>query len=757
MRSRDWVSVVAGGLGAATSVLAAGGAFRWVQGVVALLVGVAVCAQIPSRRRLTRISPLVVVIVVGAALTALSLIPLPAGLREVIDPIGSALRDDGASLVDLAPWPGLSRDAPGSLRALVYFITLLGVATIALRLAPSERGRYRLVAFVGALAGLAAVVTGVHELLGAHRLYGVYTPHATPSVLGPLLNENHLGALMGIGTCVSIGLVMFRRQRSFARAAWMANVLLCGGMTAASHSRGAVLALVAGAIVTAGVLLGQRFTTGDGPRQRSKFTTSSLPLAIVGACVVVLVVYSSAGSVSAELTRTSISEVSKPRSKFAAWRSAEQLVEESPWVGVGRGGFESSFTRVHPASGAVTFGYLENEYIQTVVDWGIPGAVLFGIALLWFAGVAIRRWRDSSLAAGAIGALTAIAVQSNVDFGVELIGLAVPVTILAASLAYVAIREDSGRPLALARGFRLAGAIGLLAAGLFAFSDHTVSLSEDHERLGAQPTAEGIRAALRRHPLDYLGYAVASERVKGIYSIRLLNHALRLHPTHPGLHRRAGQLLAASGHPDQAAIEYASALRSTVQPDKLLAEVTSSFKPAIAAAAIPNDFTGIDHVVAVLRDLHHDDVATLWLGRILAFRPHDVHACNTLYELALSRGDLAAAEIAGRSCVEMLPDRQTRTSLATVMLQQKHFQDVITLLGDVESWVGVLEEKADAWLQLCDAHIGLAHWDDATGCLHHLDASGALPGPRHDEITKRLEVIHEQRATNDLGSATKPH
>ncbi|CAN5721395.1 hypothetical protein BH11MYX1_BH11MYX1_01020 [soil metagenome] len=753
MRSRDWVSVVAGGAAATTSVLAAGGAFRWAQGVVALLIGVAVGAQLPSRRRLSRISPLLVVLLVGGALTACSLIPLPAALREWIDPVGSALREDGASLVDLAPWPALSRDAPGSLRALIYFITLLGFAAIALRLAPSERGRYRLVAFVGALAGLAAIVTGVHEVLGAHRLYGLYTPHATPTILGPLLNENHLGALMAIGTCVAIGLVLYPRQRSSIRAIWMAVVLLCGGMTAASHSRGAVLALVAGAIVTTGLLLAQRFTSAEGPSRRSRFTTSSLPLGIVGACVVVLVVYSSAGSVSAELHRTSLSEVSKPRSKFAAWRSAEQLVEESPWVGVGRGGFEPSFTRVHPASGAVTFGYLENEYIQAVVDWGIPGGVLFGIALLWFAGVAVRRWRDTSLAAGAIGALTAIAVQSNVDYGVELLGLAVPVTILAATLSYVAIREDSGRSLAVARGLRLVELVALLGGAVLAFSNHTISLSEDHERLAERPTEESIHAALERHPLDYLGYAVASERIKGASSIRLLNHALRLHPTHPGLHRRAGQLLAASAHPDQAAIEYASALRATAQPEKLLGEITSAFPPAIAAAAIPTEFTNIDQIVAHLRDLHHDDVATLWLGRILVIRPHDVHACNTLYELSLSRGDLEAAELAGRSCVAMMPDRQTRTSLATVMLQQKHFQDVLNLLGDVESWHGVLEEKADAWLQRCDAYIGLEHWDEATGCLHHLDASGDLLEKRHDEITKRLENVHEQRAANHLGSA----
>src|SRR6185295_4695396 len=149
-----------------------------------------------------------------------------------------------------------------------------------------------------------------------------------------------------------------------------------------------------------------------------------LPIGIVAVCVVVLVVYSSAGSVTTDFGKTTLEEVHQPRSKFAAWRSAETVVRESPWVGVGRGGLEPSFTRVHPASGNVTFAYVENEYIQAVVDWGIPGALLFGVSLLWFASVAIRRWRDGPLAAGALGSLTAIALQSSVDFGVELLGVA---------------------------------------------------------------------------------------------------------------------------------------------------------------------------------------------------------------------------------------------------------------------------------------------------------------------------------------------
>src|SRR5262249_28493945 len=151
----------------------------------------------------------------------------------------------------------------------------------------------------------------------------------------------------------------------------------------------------------------------------------------VALCVLVVIVVTSAGTAAEQLANTSLQEIHEPKSKYAAWRSSTTLMEEAPWVGVGRGALEPAFTRVHPASAFVTFSHLENEYIQSVVEWGVPGALALAAAMSWLAIVAIRRWRDGPLAASALGGLAVVAVQSNVDFGVELLGLAVPITVVA--------------------------------------------------------------------------------------------------------------------------------------------------------------------------------------------------------------------------------------------------------------------------------------------------------------------------------------
>ena len=64
----------------------------------------------------------------AALLTALQLVPLPHLLLAQLQPMGHALRGDGAALAGTEPWQAISLDAPGTLRGLAFFIILLGVA-----------------------------------------------------------------------------------------------------------------------------------------------------------------------------------------------------------------------------------------------------------------------------------------------------------------------------------------------------------------------------------------------------------------------------------------------------------------------------------------------------------------------------------------------------------------------------------------------------------------------------------------------------
>jgi O-antigen ligase len=760
MRRREWIASAIGLLAVAAAVLVIGGALRWTLALVAILVAAALVPLAWSRRTLERRSPLVAALAVPLALTALQLLPLPGAWIEALAPVGDALRADGAALVGADPWRALTLDAPGSLRAACGFIILLGVAALALRLSAAERGRYRVLAAIAAVCGAAALVTAVHVLLGATSLYGVYDPvQATPAVLGPLLNGNHLGGLMAAGAVLGLALAAYRNQRGWLRAGWAVITAACTAVSLATLSRGAALALAGGALVTVAVLVGQRLRSDTRrQRRREQFLTSSLPIGIVAVCGLVIVVFTSAGGVGKQLENTTLSELNAESSKFGAWRSAARLVEESPWIGVGRGAFEPAFTRVHPPSALQTASHVENEYVQAVIDWGIPGAIACALALCWLTAAALRRWHDGPLAAGALGALAVIAVQSVVDFGVELLGVAVPVIAIAGTLAYSPVREPKPRAILRARLLRVAHIAALIAVAAALLSDSTTSVDEDHQALAdrrATVTLGELAAPLERHPLDYYLYGLAADamiRDGDPRAIRTLNHALVLHPTHIGLHRIAAHLLYRGGHDPQAALEFAAALRGTRTPQALLREVLLAFKdPALAARAIPFDAHPLDVVVRALVQLERTDVATIWLTGLLQQRPKDAHACELLYSLSLRSGNLAAAEATGRHCVEIAPSRQSRLALARVLFKKGAYSEVVRQVHDVSLWTGRVDEISAAWLLLCDSHRELAHWDDAVRCLHRLDASGYIERRRND-VSSRLERVETERAAAALAA-----
>ncbi|MBV8758542.1 MAG: O-antigen ligase family protein [Deltaproteobacteria bacterium] len=748
------------------AVFAIGSADRWAQSIVALLVIGAVAPHVISKRVADRPSPVLGLIALAGGLTALQLVPLPHAILDIVTPMTSALRDDGAMLLDTHPWPAVTVDAHATLRALTYFIILFGAAYATLRIAVSERSRYLMHAAVAATCGIAAIVVSVHLLVGATSLYGIYEPQqARPTVLGPLLNTNHLGCLMALGTATSLGLAMFRRQGSLLRATWFVCAAVCAGITAASESRGALVALVAGSLVTLGIRVGQRFMRNGGRSgSRASFVTSSLPIVLVAVCAVVVIVYASAGGVTGRLSRTSLDEVSAPTSRFAIWRDSTTLISESPWLGVGRNAMESALTRVHPSSSFATYAFVENEYLQAVVDWGIPGALALAAGIAWFASMALRRWKDGPLVAGAIGAITVVLVQSTFDFGIELFGVAIPAMLVACTLAYVPLREANPRFLPLVRTSRAALVLLLAGAAALLWLPATSTTYEDHLALAkhADTSLADAREAIERHPLDYYGYARAAETLAKSgdrQAIPLLNHALRLHPTHSGLHLFAARLLLSSGHPEQATIEFGAALRGATRPIPILVEIVSSLSMADAAQAIAvdGDPQRTDEMVDDLVALRHLNVAIAVLQAALS-QAYSLHHCEQLFQLALDTKQSDTVASATRLCRNFEPTRTMRTQLAQLALSRHDNETALHVLADVETWDGRVDEKAAAWMMRCDAMIALQKWDEAAQCLHRLEAAGIIDPSHVGEVSRRLQQIKDERAAaDDPGkSLTKP-
>jgi tetratricopeptide (TPR) repeat protein len=754
MRHRDritwWVTIGA----LVTAIFAIGGAVRWSVVAFAILAGAALALQITSQRRLSRWPPLLALLGVAVAMTALQLAPLPSALLRLVNPTAYELRVAGARLAgeELAAFVPLSLDPSGTLFELVKLSAYLALAYVVLRLAASERGRVRLFMSLGLAIGVAAAIGVINMLVEAHTLYGLYQPrHAGSEFLGPLLNRNHFASLLAVGTLVSGGLALRANLLAQERLLWAAVAVLCLVESLLIQSRGAAIGLALGLGVFGGVLLLQRWMQSRSRREsRPDLAKVTLPATIVVLCGLIMVVFFSAGGVGAQLSRTTGAELAEPLSKFVAWRSGAKLLGETPWIGVGRGAFESAFTRVHEASGFLTYSHLENEYLQAAVDWGIPGALALALAAGWTALFAARRWNAGPLAAAGLGAVVTVAAHSMVDFGIELPGLAVPLIVVLSTLTWVPVVESGRTRSARARLLRgtAVGALGLLV--LLLMTPRGRTLHEDHAALARQraPLSPELgREVMRRHPVDYLAVAYVAAAIyeeRGPSAKHLLNHSLILHPTHPGLHRLAGRMLLRSGNARQALVEYRLAIAAHLNPVAVLRELMRRF-PQVddAIVALPVDHPRPRRVARVLADEGRSDLAIRYLVKVVEARPPEVLTLKLLADIAGKRKDHAATEMATRRLAQIEPTQDAYLALARALHEQKKYADAIQAAQRAIEKHGPIAAEVEANLLLADIHIGKQDWTQARAQLARMAEQPEIYIPARRDIHRRLASVED--------------
>jgi O-antigen ligase len=757
MRSRDRITLAAGIGALIVGVFAAGGASRWVVIGVAVLAAAGALFQVGSRRMLARPSPLLVVIGVPLILTAIQLVPLPEPVIRSLQPRAQELVAEGAALrawvADLpahpdraAPkppigatgeWRPISLDPPTTRIELVELCAYFLIAWMALRAAASERGRIRLlVAVAGVTAAVALSAIG-HAVLGADKLFGIYAPaHASPSVLAPLLNENHLASLMALGALVAAGLGFHERRAPAVRAMWVGAAVLDVVVLLMTTSRGGVLGLAAGTTVGAVILVLQRLQSSSATKRKDTLRVA-IPGAVIVLCTLVLAVYFGGGALKHQFETTDLAELDDPRSKYAAWGSALTLVEEAPILGVGRGAFEPAFTRVHPASAKATFSHLENEYLQAVVDWGIAGALAIAAAMVFAGSVVIRRWRNGPLAAGGIAAIAAIAVHSTVDFGLELPGVALPVVLVAATLLYVPLEE--ARRSSVRNALRLGAVVATLAVAGVAATPLARPIGEAHDAYRDEtPELDEALAEFARHPVDYLAavqVAIAAQNTR--VSVAVFNHSLRLHPAHPGLHRAVAKWLAVSGRPTQAAIEYRTAIGGVDHPELIVRELVTLLPAADdAIAALPAPYVHWDLVVLALSQAKRDDLALRYLDKAVDAKAGSQPApemWRQMAQLSLTAGDAPRRERALTALFALDPTPVAALALGRIQLAHKNYNGAIATLTHAAT------HDVEARVLLCQVHVARAAWPDAKQCLQ-----GALTAPNVTMDMRRL--IHTELA-----------
>lgn len=522
-------------------------------------------------------------LLIALGATLLQLVPLPLSVHEALSP-GTY---DVYALVpgSEGQWRPLSLDPPATAQELLELIILLCGAHLATHLYHGRR-RQNLQSILGAIAwagGAVFVVGCLHAVAGLDRPYGTFGPLARGGTYftSSFVNPNHLAGFLGFASLASFACSL----RMPPRLRWVAvaGAVVMGAGVILSLSRGGMAAYALTVALCGVVLVTQH---------RNKYPAYVL----FGAVIAMLGL---AGAVAYTQIQEELWSLADSASYVKAhiWVPLPQLLRAFPLLGVGRGAFGMAYPRFSELSGRTIFTHLENEWLQTLADWGpLVGGVLLAGTLYAFLR-ALRSSKDDPFKLVALFALVYLGLHNMTDFNLTLPSVALPAVMLLSVLAR-GRNLHAPRPSAPARRapWAVAWAVTLaitLTAGIYGIR---FDASQDYNRLeqllaqagGSEPDPAQLNAILARHPTNFflplmVANHVLNQQREPAQALRWINRAMYLSPRHAGPHRLAGRALIQLGHVQQGLLEYHVALQH--QP---------AWAPALAA-----------EVVALTGDVHH--------------------------------------------------------------------------------------------------------------------------------------------------------
>ena len=603
------------------------------------------------------------------AYTALQMVPLPPALLRLLAPATAEIyRVSLSGLSGANAWHPLSVDPSSTL----WEVLKVGACTLGFL--AGHNFLYRAQRRQRLLVGL--VVTGV-VLTGLGLAGAVLAPRQpllfyTPGPGGgsglitlSVVNPNHGAAFLVLCTAVAAGLALAAKDLQRRVLLTIASALLGIGVCL-TLSRGGIagLAVALGLISVASMLLQQRRES----RRNTMATITGLLAVILGAAA--WLAYEDLATEFSHL----LPEGSADWSKVRLWSSGAAMIGANPWFGVGRGGFMTAFPRyLKEDLPNNIFSHMENQYLHLPAELGIPvgaGLILASVvALVYWLRKGHRGHGTLAVAAG----LVAVAAHNLVDFNLELLGIAMPVAILAGLLsAGVNTRRGSKKrnkrlQAAVRNAVTLGSAAALLALTGWAALAAPAGPWEDEQRLRdlartKAPLAQlraAAQQAIRRHPADHIPhlaharYAASKGKPEALAS---LNRALFLFPRSPQIHLDAARTLRRFRRRRQALLEYKLALVHGAKERTILREalplcrttrdVRSLLPPQVTAWA-----TAADLLLARKRVAHAGAVVSEARG----IWPHRDEVNRVQVKLLLARKDAARAQEVARKLVQANP------------------------------------------------------------------------------------------------------
>lgn len=500
-----------------------GGVDLWVEGTA---TGLALVALVASSASQTKIPASAIALIGVVGVSVLQLVPLPPVFHRLSP---AALRVFEVSLAPLGLYPALrplSLDPASSARELAKAIGCTAAFVGAWRYSGTRRRRDRVLLALALSSVSASVLVFGSALLGIGSLLAPRFP---------FVNPNHLAGFLNLTSFVALGLAS--RTRGQARALWGMAFVSGAAVVFLSLSRAGIGAFFVGSAVFVAVHLG-RYRSAEAIHPVRQAAIAGIVATAVGAAA-----FLALDPILAEL-RT-LGE-SRNDVKVRLLAPAFELFSDTPFVGIGPGAFPVVFSGYQSESSDLSFTHLENEWLQPIVDLGLPGGLLLVGTFAWIWVSAVRRRGVTESNTGLLAGTAALAANNAFDFSLGILGVALPF-----ALAMGLLARDQ-RPVSPARWLaRLGLAASALAccAALAIAANHELDHDRDwvEQAVGAHASARAAREALRWHPADWVAHAVVGVRAATEQGCRdaipWLQRAMILGPGAPGPHLAAARCL----------------------------------------------------------------------------------------------------------------------------------------------------------------------------------------------------------------------
>jgi tetratricopeptide (TPR) repeat protein len=744
-----------------------GSVHRWAQGVLlALCVPLAIGLCLAPTLKFRAIPWFGVVLCACALFIGLQAIPLPSAWVRILSPNTAQTYRESLSPELLRRFHPLSLDGPATAvevaKALVFAVVFAACVALGRR----EKVRRRLgMALVG--TGLVVALIGYgHQVANLDRLFGFYRfKDVSPSFLSTLANKNNLAGLFCLCAPPALALALSTRERRRA-ILWGICYVLIGTAVFLTLSRGGMIAFVLGQLLFA-VLL-PRSVASLGVRA----VLFTLALFIAG--------YLALGQLMGKLATLTSVAVTREHT-FGAMIESLPMLRDFPLVGIGRGAFPNAGARYIDVP-LGTAEYVENEILQPLIDlgWLMGGLLLVSASILWWKAVRprLRRMANSRdverspLIAGLAAGLASLFVQNQVDFSMEIPGVAVPAVValgLLSAEAYAA-RRSTRRGLHLQAGVIGAFALALAPAAAFGLwygrHDWRFEVDAFSKRAAVAPDfpsiVEEANPLLRRHPASFVvPLALASRALRELppsrgasLAIHFTNRALDLKPSSPDGHLVAAQALAALGHKDQSLLETRLYFEASGGDDRGLREAMNRF-PALEdlMKAVPATTEGLRGLNRRLqeRDRWADALFVAEAWRSLAPQSEEAHReCGRALKVA---GRTEEAERELRQAVALAAEEPAAVAeLATLLQETGRSSDSREVLSR-----GLLANPGDLRLSLDLAHLELraGRPEAAAGALRQARVAGPVERGKVLELNGDVEGMlgHGNRAFSQYDQA----